>query len=329
MKPTSLYIYASLLLFLCSCGKKDEQTKSKLDKVDARSSARMAVTNVNLNDIVDFYTFMETPTNGKFGIIHHSVKSATAQQNTVSDDSYTFNGAFYDANMNLVPGGKVTIAGVEFSPVNNFYSLNSYYIPGRPSKDPLKYGSLESQSIGFSIDPTPGGTTARPVPVPGPTTSTFYIPKKVSMATNGTKTQVGNNFFDVWTYQPLLNPKTLTITWNADPLNDKGVVIIFDYDNQISSMYYPGSPAYPVRHYKAFRVPDNGSYTLSATDLNEVFPDRDVYKQFNALISVTVGRANYSIISSGDNLKKYSIYAGSAQETPLVLNWLPQIRWEN
>lgn len=328
MKHNSLYLYACVLLTVCSCGKNNEQTNSKLDNINTRSS-QMSATADNTNDIMGFYTFMETPTNGMFGAVHHSVRPATALRNETTDDSYRFSGAFYDANSNIIPGGTVTFNGIEFSPVNNFYSFASAYIPGRPSKDPTKYSSLEGQTLTYTINPTAASSsTARPVN-PGPTTGSFYIPKKVSMATSGAVTQVGNNYFDVWNFQGVFNPLDLTITWNADPQNDKGVVIGFEYDQELSSQFYSISPAFTTKRYKAFRVPDNGSYTIKMNDLSDMWPSRDIYKQFNAVVTVTVGRANYAIINSADNLQKYSLYAGSAQETLLVLNWLPWPQWTN
>ncbi|WP_207510940.1 hypothetical protein [Longitalea luteola] len=320
MKQNSLYLYACVLMMVCSCGKSKEQTGSKLDKVNVRTA-----TTENVNDIMGFYTFMETPTNGMFGAIHHSVRPATASRNVPANDNYRFSGAFYDANNNLIPGGKVVFSGIEFSPVNNFYSFASSYIPARPSKDPTKYSSLEGQIVTYSINPNPATTTTARV-VPGPAALApgyFYIPKKVSLATNGAITQVGNNYFDVWNWQAIFNPLDLTITWNADAQNDKGVVIGFEYDQELSSQFYSTSPAYSTKRYKAFRVPDNGSYTIKLTDLNEMWPGRDIYKQFNAVVTLTVGRANYAIVNSPDNLQKYSIYAGSAQETLIVLNWGP------
>jgi hypothetical protein len=326
MKRNYLCLYGYLLLILCSCGKKDQQ--GKLEKIDARTANRLATTE-NVNDIMGFYNFMETPTNGTFGLTQHGVYVNRYPPRAFEDnsnDNYEFTGAFYDANRNIIPGGKVRFGRLEFLPnpnKGNLYSLSSYNVVTQPTNGytPVQYRSVEGQTWNFTIDPNAGGTTLRGG---APLSGTLYFPQRVRPLTDGPKVLVGSNYFYTWVYDFFNAPGgALTLTWNADAQNDKGVVISIEYDYELSSQFSGTSPTTREGNklYKAFRVPDNGSYTLQMADLNEMFPNRDIYQPFNILVNVTIGRANYAIASSADGLQKYSVYAGSAAEMPILINW--------
>jgi hypothetical protein len=93
------------------------------------------------------------------------------------------------------------------------------------------------------------------------------------------------------------------ITWNADGSNDKGVLILVNFNPTMQNE--PGMEAYSMQS-NLIHVDDNGTFTLT----NEMFdgiPDR-------AEITVEVVRGNYTMLTQGDTncqLIVFSMSSGS------------------
>lgn len=321
MKHTYLCLYGCILLTLSGCVKNFKDSSGKLEKLDASKANMLAAVNDDPNDIMGFYSFIETPTNGTFGMtVNLMVPGNAGTLSRQSYDRFEFSGAFYDANKNRIPGGNVQFGRLEFLPDslgNNFYSMNRYRIL-QPSTFPptLNYASMAGFDWGFSIDPNPPGTTARGAVAT--VTGTLHFPAKMLVGNRTMKTvTLGNATFYDWT-SSAFNGWDYVINWNTDPTNTKGIVIAFEYDYELSSQFHSNSPTAGRKFYKAFRVPDNGSYTVRRADIiSALFPN--VATPFKAIVTVTLGRANYAIASSTDGLQKYSVYAATACEFPVSI----------
>ncbi|MEZ4985838.1 MAG: hypothetical protein R2795_12530 [Saprospiraceae bacterium] len=90
------------------------------------------------------------------------------------------------------------------------------------------------------------------------------------------------------------------ISWNADPLNEKGVFLLLLYhpleNNTLAPQYKD-----PITNY--LEVEDTGSYTFSKTDFPEI-PD-------NSLITLKVMRGNFDVaeidITSSDLVRVFGL----------------------
>lgn len=313
MKHT--YLYGCLLLALAGCVKHDKEASGKLDKIDAAKTDAVVAAD-DPNDIMSFYSFMETPTNGTFGALVHAVEYNRYPPTTVRyvpNDLLSFSGAFYDANKNIIPGGTVTFGWLNFLPnpaMGNLYSMNSYTVNGTPPRGTRVnyYSSIAGTTQTVTINPTAGGSTLRTAPITG----SLYVPSKMALKPADMQREVlkENYFYKFWS--PMYGG-TMDIVWWPDANNTKGVVITFEYDYDLSRQFHPGSPPSDRKYYRAFRVPDNGKFTVRFGEIAGIFPNAT--PPFNAIVTLTIGRANYAIMSSADGLEKYSVYAGSALET--------------
>lgn len=327
-----LPLYGFLLLVASSCSKYENATdenvaKNKLDKIDAGKVT--AFSPGDPNDIMAFYSFSATPVNGTFGLKCYSTHASLLPPNPSSpypNNDNIFSGAFYDANDNIIPGGVVTFGKINFlpNPQNGyFYDMTSAVpSPAAGPRDHLgSYASMEGTTQTIQIDPTPGGssrTGAR-----GANTNivsgSLYIPSKALLRPGLMQRELlGSNYFFKM-FSPMYGG-TYDIYWWPDNNNDKGVVISVEYDAEFSSQFHASSPVTTSKVYRAFRVPDNGKYTLKFSDIADMFPNAN--PPYNAVVVLTIGRASYSILSSGDGLQKYAVYAATATETALNINVL-------
>lgn len=97
-----------------------------------------------------------------------------------------------------------------------------------------------------------------------------------------------------------------TVTWNADNLNTKGVVLALEY---IPSSQTDRSvlAAYPKRIMNGKTIGDMGTYTITAEDLN-LYPD-------NASLDFIVGRGSFVIMNDGNPNNDLSFSAFSQVRT--------------
>ncbi|MBS0028165.1 hypothetical protein ACTJJ0_06120 [Chitinophaga sp. 22321] len=318
-----LSIYAALFISAISCNKSERATENKLDKLDA--SKRNAKTELDdSGDILAFYEFMEAPVNGKFGLrcyqtFRNPVPPATASR--IAEEKMDFVGAFYDADKNIIPGGTITFGKINFftNPKNSYvYDMSAYAAsPAAGPRDRIsQYWAHGGQTQAITIDPNPGGAIAANTRSTEQATTSLYLPSSIALKPTQMYKEVlwNNNFFTLRT----TNSSSYDIYWYPDPDNSKGVVIAVEYDYDFSSLFLPSSPSGTRKYYKAFRVPDNGHFTLSYSDIAGIFPNAN--PPFEALTTLTIGRANYSIAESPDGLAKYGVYATTVLETVLRVN---------
>ncbi|WP_142683012.1 hypothetical protein [Chitinophaga polysaccharea] len=320
------YLYITILLVLFGCSKKEQKKGDQLDKIDAKKAAALLDITAG-NDIMAFYSFIETPVNGIFGLKHYQTLTPATPARTVFD-RLQFGGAFYDANNNIIPGGNVTFGKALFYPDPNngfFYSFKSYAPSSAagPRDHVNSFISVQGTTQTIAVDPVYSPTSrsaASSINTPSISTGSMYIPKRLDLGIGQMRTAPYRNdtyyTMDCYTQE---QRGSYDLYWNADPMNDKGVVIILEFDDALQGVLDTALITAPVsdrKQYNALRVPDNGHYTLSFEDIKKVFPQ--AFRR--ATISVTIGRANYSFVSSPSGLEKYAIYAATASEMMLVIN---------
>lgn len=310
-----ILFYTSLLFVLAGCSKNVKESGGKLDMIDAGDALALSAAD-DPNDIMGFYSFIEAPANGTFGALVYNMDYIRYPSNTpqpTSNDQLKVTGAFYDANKNMIAGGIVTFGHLNLLPNpgdGNLYSLKSYTVDPnfQAGVPPNSYAALAGKTVSVTVDPTPGSSTAR---TPAPVTGSLYIPQKIVLRHDQMKRIVIRNNY-VYSLSSFFNGGATDIVWWPDPNNTKGVVISVEYDYETSIMLQPGSPRNRRKYYRAFRVPDNGRFTLNFNQIAAFFGSTPT--PYSAMVVITVGRANYAHLSSADGLQKYAVYAGSAVE---------------
>jgi len=204
------------------------------------------------------------------------VKSLTIndQKNT---NTAQIGGAFYDDKGNIVEGGKVNIGGVELKPNKGFYGFDSF----------LERDKFFGHEVNFTVnklitaqDPC-GGDGQPPCSTGG---GGGGIPVYVPQAITGNVNVIDGSY---------------RFTWNRDPQNGNGVVIVAEYSPGLYAN--TGNPTQvPVR--KSILVPDNGYYYMEANWFDS-FPR-------NGTIVLYIGRGSYTLINQGDIL--VGTYAANA-----------------
>ncbi|MCH2232592.1 MAG: hypothetical protein MK105_19805 [Crocinitomicaceae bacterium] len=111
----------------------------------------------------------------------------------------------------------------------------------------------------------------------------FHIPEPLDILLDAT------DFLEI-NGHPILNRNSSTITWNADPENEIGVLIVVQY-NPISN---PSTrDQYPNQLVEFIHVPDNGSYSFSSGDVSSL-PSSEIN------VKLRIVRGNYAIEENGE-----------------------------
>ncbi len=90
------------------------------------------------------------------------------------------------------------------------------------------------------------------------------------------------------------------ISWNIDTLNANGMVLAIEY-SPLAQKEQTIAETYSTRIMRGSTVQDNGSYTITASDL-EHYPD-------NATLSFYIGRASFIITNDGNPNNDLSVGA--------------------
>lgn len=177
--------------------------------------------------------------------------------------SYSMMANIYDDRpgpnfFNTVDGGTVTISDV---------SLNSQTLP-------------DNEIIYLASTPVPSTAKVSTWAISGnaqtavPTFSkSMYVPEEISIITP-------TGLDDHQNPVTISKSSGISITWNTDPQNEVGVLVVLEFHNK---MFEPDPSEPDVRFAKV--VPDNGSYTITPQDLVD-FPDGEK-------VSLSVTRGNY------------------------------------
>lgn len=337
MKQIKLSLYFMGLVALASCDKNSDKKENLLEKFDAGKSNITTMSGVG-DGVEAFYTFLQTPSNGSFGLVNVSSYGAVpyrprtasvagARAAAAADRGhghYEFTGAFYDGNQKVVPGGSVSFGPITIAPDparGNMYLQNSF--GGAALTTSADYNAIAGQTVNFTLNPNAPG-----LPVSG----SLYIPQRMAVKigrenpdTDGGSTgprpfPLLGNMFNRWE-STVNNVYGCELGWIADPQNNSGVVVSVEYDAENSKQVFPESPAGDRKRYVAFRVPDNGKFIIPNTVYSTLFPGVDVRDGLKAIVMVSVGRANYTMASnSADAGRKYSVYTASVIEVPVMIS---------
>jgi len=126
--------------------------------------------------------------------------------------------------------------------------------------------------------------------------SSVYIPELVSAS-----------------FSNLANGKIVagtSINWNADYINQNGVVIGLEY-NPLAQPKKSIKEEKPERLLTGLTVEDNGSYTISAKDLSQ-YPS-------NAMMTLYIGRAGYNNTTDTSGNNDYSLAAMTVSRADLEI----------
>jgi len=126
--------------------------------------------------------------------------------------------------------------------------------------------------------------------------SSVYIPELVSAS-----------------FSNLANGKIVagtSINWNADYINQNGVVIGLEY-NPLAQSKKSIKEEKPERLLTGLTVEDNGSYTISAKDLSQ-YPS-------NAMMTLYIGRAGYNNTTDTTGNNDYSLAAMTVSRADLEI----------
>lgn len=344
MKHIKLSLYFSCLVVLASCDKNSSDKQDSLEKLDVGKSNISVMSGVD-DGMLAFYTFLQTPSNGSFGLVNVSSYSAypyvprtpretTEQAATTTTDRghghYEFTGSFYDDNQNIVPGGSVSFGPITISPDplrGNMY-LQSSFGGAAALTTSVDYDAVAGQTVNFTLNPNSPGL---------PASGSLYIPQRMTVKfglenpdiDGGSAPRrhgpIHGNMFAYWE-TPTNNASGCELRWVPDPQNTSGVVISVEYDAENSKQFFPGSPAGDRKRYQAFRVPDNGKFIIPNTAFSALFPGVNVQQDgLHALVMVAVGRANYTLAGNeADAGRKYSVYTASVVEAPVAIDRPPR-----
>lgn len=269
MKKNSQIIAIVLLSFVLSYCTKD----SKVEIDDKTTKNKVAI-------FKDYFDFMNTETNGS--ILIQSYKTP------LSEESFA---AISDIDGNRQPLAlKVNDRLISFT--NYEYSETTNKSSSNIDLDNMAsvYGNFFSVELGStqvkakSTNNTTSSTN---------TNNSVYIPQLIKA-----------KFDDLENGKIVAGSK---ISWNFDDNNEKGVVILLEYDpySQLNAEIVSQKPE---RYIKGITVAEGKSYVVSADDLNGFVS--------GAMLTFYLGRAGYSIATDNDG-NDYSLAAYTMSMTDL------------
>lgn len=275
MKNTFLIFVLLVSVILQACNQTTEETVNDLNQKNQKPEGIMA-----------YYNAFTQPVDGKF-----MLKSYTTLASQDFDGSNVIEGYFFDKNGKPVAGGEIKLGNLSLKPdTKNSNCFCSDY------RDKFAGKSLHGNTIKISITPPPPASNLR-VSANDTTSSEIYIPILVKITTPSGFVNSPD--------QPFMPLKAGDqIGWNVDEKNKKGVIILLQYDPLHENNKYLQAQGVLVNKTakvaKAITVNDyEGVYTYSSDDLKD-FPA-------NAYVSLTIGRANFDNLKSGD--ANYMFYA--------------------
>ena len=247
------YVFCFFFCFMAisSCTK-DKPDESEIQEIG-----------VGLFDVIEYYyKLTTTKVDGKFIFESNLCDNEPSNSNIV-----TAGGAFYDKQGNIVNNGGTVVIGTMTVPNHN----GTFYIEKAVSQNGL-YGT----NVKFTIQPPTDiltGTQAADA------TASIYSPLPINI----TNIQPGTKLL-------LKANMSTSLTWNADPANSNGVVIMAEYipsrspNRNIAS----GGATGLIQHSQL--VPDNGSYSIPWSFFSDYPPGGHVI--------LWIARGNYAIAST-------------------------------
>jgi hypothetical protein len=233
--------------------------------------------------IMGYYNFLTAESDGVLRISSYTTQ-ASQDFNRAGD----VKGFFYDKNRKPINGGSFKIGGITLNndPKNNFvHSFDTYENHDRNEGQNL-FGTTIKVDIAEPILPAQRGSSVEPIQ------ADIYLPALIKITRPEMK-----NTKDV-PYTPI--SVGTEIGWNVDEKNEKGIVILLDYNPEDPQNINLETKT-GLRKTKAITVKDNESFYR--------FKQEDVmYFPKNAYLNLTIGRANFLQVK-GSSPNSYSFYA--------------------
>jgi hypothetical protein len=284
-KSALVIMFSSLLGVNQACNQKGEDVIDDLQTQKTKPES-----------IMGYYKAFTEAADGKFAL-----KSFTtfASQDEREAWSSRLDGVFFDKNGKTIPGGNVQIGDIELKtdPQNSSYYYSDTSVP-----DAGKH--LHGSKIKVSINPKVGSnlrTTADTV------SSEIYVPRLVRII-DPIKYKDSDN-------QPYMPIKAGgRIAWEIDVKNEKGIVILLEYDPfSVENEYLQEKGQLmngKIKKASALTLKDtDGAYTFSNDDLKD-FPA-------NAVVNLTIGRANF--ITLREKEFSYTFFAYTVVVSPFQI----------
>jgi hypothetical protein len=223
---TILLLLLAMVFLTTSCHKQKDK-----DYVAPKADDNFSLLGV----IERYYVVANTKVDGKFMF----------ESNLCNNDPSVTNislagGVFYDKNGNPQTGGGLVSIG------DNKWMPNSQGTYGFDKVLPQK--GLFGQKVTFTLTPPSQHTTSAGAITRSPVTATLYSPEPISITNVPPLTSI-----------TLVPNQNTTLTWNTDPNNTNGVIIIAEY---LPSRYINKSALSAGNSFlieSSMLVPDNGS----------------------------------------------------------------------
>lgn len=218
------------------------------------------------------------------------VQSMTFNHEPISDLlSAQIGGSFFDKQGNTIPGGIVSIGSNDLSVKNGFYGLDKNLSRDEfyGKKVTFKLHTPHAKKTSANSSTNAVNINNIDISADNPdVTSTLYVPAAIYVNTTNHNPDPSN-----------------TITWNADPNNTNGVVIVAEYDPGLTlNGLVAGTFPVPIRN--SISVDDNGSTTLP-TSFYSSFPP-------SSSVILYVGRGSYTIATSNGYNYRIGAYTSNA-----------------
>lgn len=214
--------------------------------------------------------------------------NATRQTSNSSDADWSVSGVFcpnYWASYTMQNRvykdvGIVRIGGKKIPKESH----NGYLIRGDEPEN-QSFESFFGTTVAFEIE----GTTESGYL---PHTCSLYIPKKLQLSFSG--------YINTPNRPSVKRNTPLTMHWQADPANTKGVLIRVENDHPVDKNLYPDMNSNAIYATNYILAEDDGSYTFSPADFVNI-PD-------NHELRIVVYRGNVAIEDNGS--RKIKFYGG-------------------
>jgi len=216
-----------------------------------------------------------------------------------NDSSYhiDINASFTDS----LTGQAVNTLGISINNRNLVSNSNhAYHFAYNDTSTTIQEGlSLYGTNVKIKITGTSSADTV---------TQMIYMPKKVYKTVNDFPTgSIGTS-------------GNLVVSWTPDPLNSWGNVVIKIWYNSSMSRFLRDSSLSAQDIELTYTVPDNGSYTISSSDLQAFQP--------KSLVSIALGRGTKMQAVLPISKMRVFYFAVSSESTPPI-NIVCSANWQN
>lgn len=245
--------------------------------------SKRVVDNSSILSVMEsYYNFSKVKPDGTFMFESNVMNNDPTEKNTA-----LVGGLFYDKNGSLQNGGgTISIGGYQLTPKGGQYGFDKI----------LPRDSLYGKNVTFVLRPPSRSSTVTATGSPSGITThgtgTIIVSDPIVTATLYSPIPINVTNVDPQAAPMSLLTNTLTpLTWNADPNNVNGVVIIAQYLPMLFANQAINALGFNTVIRVSELVPDNGSTTLDPSFFSK-FPK-------GGQLMLFVGRGNYTTASDG------------------------------